>query len=209
MNKLYGLLHLYNDGHNPFPHLEGGMLNNELYSYYNNLITQIEDNNMSNYWILPDNSLIKGITKERIKRFIKTKPEFYNKQIVSVDLLDTIKPIKLQKASNDTEIFTIKIYVYNINNEGEFDYNDIDTWTLTINYTKEELENNQRTFDKFIDNINKMVKLAKSKKITSDFTGITYSQFLNSYNNLKTKTGKGIIHYNTGLGYKPHNRIYG
>lgn len=209
MNKLHSLLYLYNDGYNPFPHLTGGMLNNELYSYYNNLITQIENNNMSNYWILPDNSLIKGITKQRMKTFIKTKPELFNKQIVDVTLLDTIKPNKLQKASNDTEIFTIKIYVYNINNEGEFDYNDIDTWTLTINYTKEELDNNKRTFEKFVENINKMVKLAKAKKITTDFTGITYNQFLELYNNLKNRIGKGLIHYNTGLGYKPYNGIHG
>lgn len=167
----------------------------DLSTYYENLIEQINNNKMDSFWILCD---VKDFTpikkdtkqKDKMKKYVKSKPELWKRQLAGIDLLDTVNPKKINKKNSDEEVFTIKIYLYNINDEGNFDYDDIDTWTLTINYTKAELNKNRPSYEKLIDNIKQMVKLAEKRKITTDFTGITYTQFISTYSKLKKNKSK-------------------
>jgi len=162
----------------------------KLSTYYKNLIKEIEENQMKSFWIFCNKEkLIKKETskKQKLKEYIKGKKQLWNKRIASINLLYSVSPDKIDASKLDKDVFTIKIYIYNINNQGDFDYDDINTWSLVVNYTKNEFDTKRPSYDKLIDIIKQMVKLAEKQKIITDFVGISYTEFFNAYDKLKKK----------------------
>jgi hypothetical protein len=81
-----------------------------LATYYENLIEQINNNKMDSFWILcdvKDFAPIKKDTKQKdkMKKYVKSKPELWNRQLAGIDLLDTVNPKKINKKKSDEEIY--------------------------------------------------------------------------------------------------------
>ena len=162
----------------------------DLDTYYTNLIKQIDDNKMKSFWLLcniKEFNPIKKDTgqKDKLKKYIKTRKDLWNQLLAGIDLLYGVKPEKINNSNNNTEILNIKIYIYKINNKGEFDINASDTWSLNVYYTKTEIDTKRPSYEKLIDNIKMMIKIVEKKKILSDLFGISYTQFIEAYNKLK------------------------
>lgn len=164
----------------------------DLATYYENLINQISQNKLTKFWVFCDSKEFDPIKrstdeKDKMKKYIKNKSDLWNQKIAGIGLLDTVSAKKINKKNDDDVVFTVKIYIYMINDKGEFDYDDINTWCLIVRYTKAELNEKRPTYDKLIANVKQMVKLAEKKKMMTDFVGITYTEFIDSYNKMKVK----------------------
>jgi len=165
----------------------------DLRTYYENLIEKINNDELKNFWILCDLKEfkpIKGGTKDKLKKYIKSREQLWDQLLASIDLLYGVNPNKIDSSESDTKVLTIKIYIYKINDQGDFDYNSADTWKLNVSYTKNELNLKKPSYEKLIDNIKMMINLVKNKKITSDLFGISYTEFIEAYNKLKKNRSK-------------------
>lgn len=160
----------------------------DLKSYYEDLINQINEHKMNSFWILCNIKEFKPITdasKDKLKKYIKTRENLWGQMLANIDLLHNIDSDSIDKSKSNIEVFTIKIYMYKINDNGEFDNNSSNTWRLVINYNKDELENKRPTYEKLIENIKIMLKLVEKKQIVSDIFGLSYTEFINAFNKLK------------------------
>ena len=82
--------------------------------------------------------------------------------------------------SDKVSILTIKIYIYFINDLGEIDYDDSNTWSLVISWTRSELDNNRFT----LDELKKMIDTAYLRQIETDMAGMSYTSWLKKFNKL-------------------------
>jgi len=127
-----------------------------------------------------------NVKKDKMKSDIKESPDTWNKLIANINLIHNIKTNDYDNASNDKEIFTISIHVYQINDNGNIDTNASDSWKLIVNYTKGEFEDKLPTYAKTITNVKNMLKLAEKKKVVSDMIGISYTEFIDAFDKLKS-----------------------
>ena len=159
-------------------------------TYYVKLINKIDKESMTNFWVLCNMKKFEPMTnikKNEIISYLKKSPDTWNKLIANINLIHNIKTKNYDNASNDKEIFTISINVYQINDNGNIDTNASDSWKLVVNYTKGEFEDKLPTHTKTITNVKNMLKLVEKKKIVSDMIGLTYTEFIDAFNKLKAK----------------------
>jgi len=154
-------------------------------SYFNKLKEKIQEKELDNFWLFIDKSEfkpIKNVTKKDIQKKLKKDVEKYSgKKIAQVSLV--FKPkISFKKLKNNDIIFTIKIFIFKINENGDIDYDTDSEWELVINYNVTELNNNHFT----LKELNKMILASSKLKILSDISGIPYTNWLN-FNKHKSK----------------------
>lgn len=141
--------------------------------YYNKLKDMIDEKELKNFWLIcgrSDFKPIKNITKSELKKYIKTKSQFYrDKNIANISFV-------FKQNFNETAdwIFVIKIYIYTISDDGDFGDDSSDTWSLIILYNANELDNNHFT----IKELSQMVNIASNRTIMTDMTGIHYTRWL-------------------------------
>jgi len=135
-------------------------------TYYVKLINKIDKESMTNFWVLCNMKKFEPMTnikKNEIISYLKKSPNTWNKLIANINLIHNIKTKDYDNASNDKEIFTININVYQINDNGNIDTNASDSWKLVVNYTKGEFEDKLPTYAKTITNVKNMLKLVEKK----------------------------------------------
>ena len=143
--------------------------------YFNKLKDKIKEKKLNEFWILSDRSDFKPIktTNEKsIKKMLKDKSQYYkNKHICNVKLIFKSN-IKFSKIDEEEWIFSIVIDVYNIDEDGKLDNDDISL--LTIYYDANDLINNKFT----LAELNEMIGIATDRKVVTDLTGIKYSSYI-------------------------------
>ena len=166
-------------------------------NYYQKLQDKISEKEINNFWLICDRvdfKPIKNISKADIQKYIISKVQYYREKTLANIRFIFESDAKLKKHTDSntgllddsTTVLTIKIYVYFINSEGKIDYDDSNTWSLVISWTKAELYNNHFT----IDELKKMIDTAYLRKIMSDMSGISYTSWLNRFNRLNKKKSK-------------------
>jgi hypothetical protein len=160
---------------------------------FNELKDKVENKKLNNFWLICGRSDFKPFldtTKKDIIKFISDKLQYYkNKNIANVSIIFRPK-INFDKINDDDWVFSIQITIYNINNNGEIDYNVGSTWMLSIETSKKEFLEN-----KFVlKELPQMIEMASDRRITSDVGGISYTSWLNKLakksKNVKRKTRK-------------------
>ena len=165
--------------------------------YYQKLQDKISEKEINNFWVICDRidfKPIKNISKVDIQKYILGKVQYYREKTLANVKFIFESDTKLKKHINSKTgllddsalVLTIKIYIYCINNDGKIDYDDSNTWSLVISWTKDELNNNHFT----IDELKKMIDTAYLRKIMSDMAGISYTSWLNRFNKLNKKKSK-------------------
>ena len=164
-------------------------------SYLSKLKKSIEENNISDFYVLiPPEGLEKfniiKTTLDELKTKFKNSPKKYKGyKLAEVTLIfspgKNIKP--------DDWVFSIKIYIYVINNEGEINTSIHDTWSFLLNYT----ENDINTHHFKMQDVEKLVTLVSEKKLVTSPFGIFYDEFLNRIKKLKKKHKKNIEENNS------------
>ncbi len=156
--------------------------------YYEKLQDKISEKEINNFWLICDRAdfkPIKNMTKDDIQKYILNKVQYYRGKTLANIRFIFKSNTELKKHTNketgllddNATILIIKIYIYFINNEGEIDYDDANTWSLVVSWTKKELNNNHFT----IDELKKMIETAYLRKIMSDMSGISYTSWLNRF----------------------------
>lgn len=146
----------------------------DIQSYYDNLQSKINTKELNDFWLICGKSTftpIKNTTKTIIKKYLKSKAQYYqNKCIANVKLI--LRPkINFNNINDDDWIFTVKIYLYHIDENGNIGNNESDTWSLVVLYNSNELLNNKFKLAELL----KMIDLAYNKKTISDIFGMSYS----------------------------------
>lgn len=146
-------------------------------TYFNKLKDKLSEKDLNDFWIIcgrSDFKPIKNIKKKEMQNYIKTKTQYYaGKNLANISIV--FRPrVNFNTLKDSDWLLTIKIYIYNISSDGEIDTDESDTWSLIILYNKDELNDNHFT----LNELNQMIQMGSSRKIISDMSGISYSNWI-------------------------------
>lgn len=152
----------------------------DIENYYNKLKEKINDKELNDFWVLCNKTdfkpFQKNVSKTAIKKLIKEDIDNFSKKYLA-NISIVFKPkINFDKIKPDDKILTIKIYIYLVSKDGKIDTSIADTWSLTIHYSLNELENNKFSMTE----LDKMVESVRKKKVISDLVGISYTDWINN-----------------------------
>ena len=157
----------------------------DIKEYYPVFEEVIREKGLKNFWIICKNTEFKPIvmSKEKMREKVKKKAEqLKGLSIANITML--FYPLSyLDNPDPNKRIFIIHIYVYKINDKGEFDTGIKDTSKLSITYTKDELNNNHLT----IDELKEMIRMVYKKKILTTLIGISHTSWQAQYNDVLKK----------------------
>jgi hypothetical protein len=161
----------------------------DIETYFNKLRDKLKEKELMDFWIFSDRTdfkPIKNITKKQMQTFLLGKARYYSgKNVANVCII--FRPrVNFNLDDDKNWIFTIKITIFQISDEGKIDTDIADSWELNINYNKKELSNNHFS----INELDTMIKIASERKVISDMGGIFYSSWIKSYNNALKKQRK-------------------
>ena len=164
-------------------------INSDIETYFFKLKDKLEEKELDDFWIFPDRSdfkPIKNTTKKQIQSYLKGKVKYYaGKKIANVYTI--FRPrINFNNIKEEDWIYTIKITIFEISEEGNIDTSISDSWDLNIVYNKKELEDNHFS----IKELDIMIKVVSDRNIMTDIGGMSYSSWIRSYNNLLKKQRK-------------------
>lgn len=144
---------------------------------FNNLRDKLIEKKLDkDFWIVCGRTDFKPLVdmkKKDIQKFIKDKIQYYkNKNIAKVSLIFHQK-INIDDVDESEWVFLIQIRIFNIDDDGDIDYGIGSTWSLNIEYSKNEFINNSFT----LKELNQMINMAGERKIITDVTGINYNKW--------------------------------
>jgi len=149
---------------------------NDIQNNLNELKEYIKEKDIMNFWVESKNlKTLYRFDKTQMRAFLKENKQFKNKLMCHVKLLFNDHNI----GKSNKPIFIIKIYVYKVNNDGEIDYDDSNTWSLVIQYDDKDLELNPISMGE----LESMIKNVANRKIMSDMSGISYDSYNQAYYN--------------------------
>lgn len=143
--------------------------------YVKELEKKIKDKNLYTFWVFCDRvdfKPIKDTTKSEIKKYVKKKVQYYaNKKIAWISLYTNLDAFE-----NENElVFSIKIFIYEINEDGLIEQERGDNWGLMINYYIKDLE--EKKFK--LKDVEKLMRWGAEKIIRTDtLNGIKYTNLL-------------------------------
>jgi len=163
--------------------------NSDIETYFFKLKDKLEEKGLDDFWIFPDRTDFKPIknkSRKQIQSYLKGKVRYYaGKKIANVYTI--FRPrINFNNIKEEDWIYTIKITIFEISEEGNIATNLGDSWDLNIVYNKKELSDNHFS----IKELDIMIKMASDDEITSDLGGITYSTWIRSYSDFLKKQRK-------------------
>jgi len=163
--------------------------NSDIETYFFKLKDKLEEKELNDFWIFPDRTDFKPIknkSRKQIQTYLKGKVRYYaGKKIANVYTI--FRPrINFNNIKEEDWIYTIKITIFEISEEGNIATNLGDSWALNIVYNKKELAENHFS----IKELDIMIKIASDRKIMSDMGGMSYSSWIRYYSDLLKKQRK-------------------
>jgi hypothetical protein len=113
---------------------------------------------------------------------MKKNPKKYAERKLAVIALHTTK----SNFRDNSDIFAISIYIYEIYEDGGIDKTPYDSWGLLLKYMPDDLE--KHPFN--MKSLEKIIKLVYKRQITSQLFGITYKEFEEDLEKLKENRKK-------------------
>lgn len=161
--------------------------------YFYALKQKLEESGKDDFWaILKDDdgkgpmTIVKKKTKEAMKEYIKTNTDRYKNNLFAWLNIVFKSRLKVDELTEDDWIITVKIYVFEVSDEGDIDKTKSDSWFLAVTYTKDELDqHNLRTKD-----LIQMIRMVASRKIISDITGISFTRYNEKLQKILKKSKK-------------------
>jgi len=147
--------------------------------YLDKLKIEIEKKNIKSFWAfcdLDDFKIIKKTKKEIIEKLKKNPKKYSDRNIANVQLIISKSGLK----DNDW-VFSIKIKIYEINEDGLINQSSGDSWELSLKYTANNLTSKPFKFE----DIEKLVDIVNDKILLSSFDGIYYDQFIKKLKKIK------------------------
>uniref|UniRef100_A0A6C0M1I2 Uncharacterized protein n=1 Tax=viral metagenome TaxID=1070528 RepID=A0A6C0M1I2_9ZZZZ len=157
-------------------------MNEEYYKeYLQKLTDMIDAKKLDGFWVMCDRSDFKPIKKNKveIRKMLKEKSQYYaGKKIAYVNLYPNLDAIK----DSSEDAFIMTIYIYEINDKGEFGKTQFDTWGLKIRYKLSDF-----SIRKFkMKDVEKLMRLCADEIITTEIlNGSSFKNFMKKLDKLK------------------------
>lgn len=151
------------------------MMSSEQVKYLKNLHKQLKEKNLETFWVMADRARFKPMDKvttyDKLKKYLKKHASRYgNRHIATVTLFVDKKGVK-----TDDYVFSLKVIVFKIHEDGSIATKRGDNWGYMINYTLDNLYKNKFK----ISFMYKVVKAVAQNLIEGDdFNGTSFKNFV-------------------------------
>lgn len=137
--------------------------------YFNKLRAMIKEKDLETFWVMCDRAAfkpMKNMDAKKVKQHLaKNATRLAGQKIASVTL-----HMRGLTAGANAEVFTVKIIVFEISDDGKINQSKNDNWGLMFHYKLDELKELKFT----LKLLHKLVQLCADQVLTSDtFNGIS------------------------------------